>query len=380
MSKISIIVPVYNAGKYLKECMDSILNQTLKDIDIICINDGSTDDSSEILNEYAKKDNRVQVIHKINEGLGKTYNRGIKMANGEYIAFVEPDDYLEPDMYEILYTKAKESNAEIVKSSYYQYDPNAKIKNKPDKQFCWMTQNKSAFNLKTNETLICFHSSIWSAIYKNEFVKQIHFAENPGAAYPDFSFSIEALIKAEKIIAVHKYLYHWRLSDSDLSSSCDDSKRVMIILNEIERAITILKANNCYEELKEIFYAHCMNPCMSFYKNIKISYKKEFFDKMCVLFECVKDFEDFEYKYFDKYTEKFMRNILAKDFKQSLIIMKIIKEYKIGKFVLAQSIKYRNYREIKLLNFPIFKQYVEADKKRSKIFGIKLPFITKKVN
>ena len=100
MPKVSIIVPTYNVEQYLREAMDSIINQTLKDIEIICIDDGSTDNSGKILDEYASKDSRVKVIHKKNGGYGKAMNVGLDNATGEYVGIVEPDDYIEPDMYE----------------------------------------------------------------------------------------------------------------------------------------------------------------------------------------------------------------------------------------------------------------------------------------
>ena len=109
MPKVSIVIPTYNVEQYLKECLDSVINQTLKDIEIICVDDGSTDNSGKILDEYAAKDSRIKVIHKENGGYGKAMNVGIDNATGEYIGIVEPDDYIEFDMYETLYINAKKN-------------------------------------------------------------------------------------------------------------------------------------------------------------------------------------------------------------------------------------------------------------------------------
>ena len=113
MSKISVIVPVYNVEKFIKRCLDSIINQTTKDLEIILVNDGSTDNSGKICDEYAKLDNRITVIHKENGGISSARNIGLDVATGEWIAFVDSDDYIEKDMYEVLYKTAIEKNVDI---------------------------------------------------------------------------------------------------------------------------------------------------------------------------------------------------------------------------------------------------------------------------
>ena len=121
MPKVSIIVPTYNVEQYLHECMDSIINQTLKDIEIICVDDGSTDNSGKILDEYATRDNRIKVIHKQNGGYGRAMNVGFDNATGEYIGIVEPDDYVALDMYEELYKKAIENDVDFIKADFNRF-------------------------------------------------------------------------------------------------------------------------------------------------------------------------------------------------------------------------------------------------------------------
>ena len=108
MSKVSVIIPVYNVEKYLPECLDSVIKQTLKDMEIICVDDGSTDSSGKIIDEYAAKDNRIVVIHKQNGGYGQSCNKGLDIAKGEYVAILEPDDFVDEHMYEDLYNAAKQ--------------------------------------------------------------------------------------------------------------------------------------------------------------------------------------------------------------------------------------------------------------------------------
>src|SRR5574344_698890 len=119
MAKVSIIIPIYDVEKYLRECLDSVISQTLTDIEIICVNDGSPDNCKAIIEEYAQKDKRIIVINKKNGGEGQACNIGLDIAKSEYIAILEPDDYIAPEMYEDLYEKAIKNNSDIVKSCFY---------------------------------------------------------------------------------------------------------------------------------------------------------------------------------------------------------------------------------------------------------------------
>ncbi|MCL2684165.1 MAG: glycosyltransferase, partial [Synergistaceae bacterium] len=114
MPKISVIIPVYNVMQYLRECLDSVIAQTIKDIEIICVNDGSTDDSYVILQEYEAKDNRIRIFNQENKGAGPARNKAISNATGEYVAFMDPDDsYPDTDILETLYNKAVQNRADI---------------------------------------------------------------------------------------------------------------------------------------------------------------------------------------------------------------------------------------------------------------------------
>jgi len=119
---VSIIVPVYNVEKYLEKCLESIINQTLKNLEIICVNDGSTDNSLQILEDYAKKDQRIKIINKKNRGSGAAKNTGMKNASGEYIGFVDSDDWVDLAMFEKLYNRAKSQKSDMVMCPIYIYD------------------------------------------------------------------------------------------------------------------------------------------------------------------------------------------------------------------------------------------------------------------
>lgn len=119
--KISVLIPIYNVEKYLGECLESIINQTYSDLEIICINDGSTDNSLSIINKYAKLDDRIVLIDKENSGYGDSMNRGLSIAKGEYISIVESDDFIEKDMLGVLYEKMASYNLDVVKCKYNRY-------------------------------------------------------------------------------------------------------------------------------------------------------------------------------------------------------------------------------------------------------------------
>ena len=178
MCKISIIIPIYNTGIFLKKCVQSVIGQTLSDIEIILVDDGSTDESSRICDELASKDRRIKVIHKKNEGVSIARNAGIDIAQGEYIGFIDSDDWIERDMYHDLYHKAKETNAEIVMC-----DAITKYADREDEADT-ITQLKSSGIIKRQDIspnlLIEIAGSAWRCIYKRTFIEgnNIRFPEN----------------------------------------------------------------------------------------------------------------------------------------------------------------------------------------------------------
>ncbi len=210
MPKVSVIIPVYNVEKYLRQCLDSVVNQTLKDIEIICVDDGSTDYSSSILDEYAAKDKRIQVIHKENGGYGKAMNTGIDHATGEYIGIVEPDDYVELNMFETLYNKAIETNVDFVKSNFYQF------KEDLHQQIISLDNLGKYYNriIKVQNEQGVFNCGMntWTGIYKTDFIKKnnIRYNETPGARYQDQGFWFQTLIFANTAYFLNIPFYHYR--------------------------------------------------------------------------------------------------------------------------------------------------------------------------
>ena len=225
MPKVSVIVPIYGVEKFLRECVDSILSQTLKDIEIILIDDGGKDNCPQIIDEYVQKDERIVAIHKANGGYGQTCNVGLERATGEYVAIVEPDDYIESKMYEDLYKIAKKFDSDIVKSCFYDNlqakEEQRILKTKWDDDK--IPQNRS-FKITECGLFLQYHPSIWSCIYKKEFLDKhnIKFIEAPGAGWTDNPFQVQTMCLAERINYTPNAYYYWRRLNKDESDDLKD--------------------------------------------------------------------------------------------------------------------------------------------------------------
>ena len=232
MVSVSIVVPIYNVENYLDECLRSIMYQTLKDIEIICVNDGSTDRSLAIIEKYARKDKRFKIIDKPNAGYGDSMNRGFDMAVGEYVGIVESDDYIEKDMFETLYKAAKENNCEVVKSDFYEFTS----KNKRNQNYINTVTDQKYYNrvLNFNDTLEIFHFKMntWTGIYLNDFIKRNKISHNltPGAAYQDNGFWFQTLSLAKRIMFLNRAFYHYRQDNPN--SSINSKNKVFCMCDE----------------------------------------------------------------------------------------------------------------------------------------------------
>ena len=217
MPKVSVLVPIYNVEKYLNQCIDSILSQTLKDIEIILLDDGSTDSSPKICDEYSTKDKRIKVIHKENSGYGATMNIGLKEAAGEYIGIVESDDWADATMFEKLYSLATLHNVDVVKSNFYHYWSNPE-KNELFTALPSQDTNK-IINPQENPAIFSSCPSIWAAIYNRKFLidNKINFLETPGASYQDTGFNFKVWATTQKAWLTEDAFLHYR-QDNEQSS------------------------------------------------------------------------------------------------------------------------------------------------------------------
>lgn len=228
MPKLSILVPIFNVEKYLDECLNSLAKQTLKDVEVICINDGSTDGSSNILQRYAKKYTNFTVINKKNSGYGDSMNQGLKKATGEYIGIVESDDFIEPNAFEELYKLATKTSADIVKANYFYHSEagdeiHEVVKNQ---------KLNTPLSISDNPSILLEEPGIWSAIYRRDFLNKnkIRFRTTPGASYQDTGFHFKSFCAAKRIVYTKKAYLHYRTDNAN--SSVKSLEKVNYIVGE----------------------------------------------------------------------------------------------------------------------------------------------------
>lgn len=278
--KVSVVVPVCNVEQYLPECIESIINQTLKEIEIILVDDGSKDASGKICDDYAQKDSRIKVIHKKNAGLGAAYNSGLRAAKGEYIGLVESDDYILPEMYEKEYKVAKELNLDVLKADFI------KFYGTPDSRTTEYTNitlpqfyNKV---LNVYDDLSVFkrsHNVIWTGLYKNSFLKEnkILFNETPGASYQDNGFYFQTYALAQRMYFMSEGFYMVRRDNPN--SSIKSKEKVFCMCEEYAFIYNFLKERNLLEKLKGIFHVMAYSNYINTYNRIADEFKMSFLER-----------------------------------------------------------------------------------------------------
>ena len=207
---ISIIVPVYKVEPYIKRCVQSIIEQSYKNIEIILVDDGSPDKSGEICDEFSKKDERIKVIHKTNGGLSDARNAGLKIAKGEYIGFVDADDYIEKDMFECLYKLCTENKAQISIVSYYEYYNGKLISVRKNDKLEKFNKTEAIKELLIDSKI---QSYAWNKLFKRELFDGIIFPTNKN--FEDIATTLLLFEKAEKVVLLEEPKYHYlRRNDS----------------------------------------------------------------------------------------------------------------------------------------------------------------------
>lgn len=306
MPQITIIIPIYNTEKYLEKCLDSICLQSLKDIEIICVNDCSTDNSLKILKKYAQRDNRIKIINFTeNKGVSIARNVGINEAKGEFIGFVDSDDYISINFYEKLYNKAKEENCVCAKGNIYDIDEKTQQPTLTE----FYNQNDKIAQNKFN-----FLYGFSSAIYKLSFIKEnnIIFPKNI-KYFEDPYFSIKNAIYADKIAiendAQYFYLRHPLAATSynNLDKQKENAQSIINILSEINK-ITLKKEDYCIicNFLFKSLLALCQSRKASNEYNIVAAKSMHKF-----LLDC-KFLEDFLIYYFLEEKSLYQKNIMLK--------------------------------------------------------------------
>lgn len=285
MPKISVLIPVYGVEKYLKTALDSVLKQTLADIEIILIDDGSKDNCPQIIDEYALKDSRIVAIHKQNGGYGHSMNVGLSKASGEYIAILEPDDYIDSSMYEDLYKIALKYDSDVVKSCFYDnLESSQETRIKKTEWKDWIPEDRS-FTIKENAFFLHYHPSIWSCIYKKSFLEKhnIRFIEAPGAGWTDNLFQVQTLCLAQRINYTSKAYYYWRRINFNESN---DLKDYTIPFKRCDEIHQWLDENNIRDEnILENLYDRELEYIYLIFGMKNISNKEDCFTKIKLMIE-----------------------------------------------------------------------------------------------
>ncbi len=308
---ITVIIPVYKVEKYLDKCVQSVVEQTYKNLEIILVDDGSPDGCPAKCDEWAKKDSRIKVIHKKNEGVAIARNVGVDEAKGEYIAFVDSDDYIDATMYEKLLNKAKEEDADMTLCRFLEVDENGKTRkfNEVNLTKCNSTNIVNLYvNFKTWEEgdTLCLEAisgSVCRTLYKKSFVGEKRFE---GLAYAeDYCFNLSLFIKKPKIAVVDEYLYYY----FQRSSSCVhifDERAFYVRLQASERTLELFRPLLNYELFCAYKFCQCRELLICVVKNS--AYKKliKEYKNIKWLCECnckenykqaQKNTKDFKYKF-----------------------------------------------------------------------------------
>lgn len=280
--KVSIIIPVYNTEKYLKTCLDSVINQTLKDIEIICINDGSTDNSLYILNEYAKKDKRIKIISKENGGQAIARNIGIDNAIGEYIGFVDSDDYIDINMFEKMYKHAKSYDLDMNMCKISLFEDGTT--NFQDNVWYYAlnvfgNMKKKVFTHEDTKDFTCKISvTPYNKLYKRSFINEhnIKFAE--GLIFEDEVFFFDAYLRAKRVSLLKESLYYYRTDreGSTVSNSSDNDYSDIVEIFKILRQKFI--ETNTYEEYKVSLCNRFIHLELWRYNQTAPKYKENFYN------------------------------------------------------------------------------------------------------
>lgn len=244
MIKISIIVPVYNMEKYLEKCLDSLVNQTLKEIEIIVINDGSKDNSINILKQYAKKYKNIKIYDHDNQGISKTRNFGIEKAKGEYIAFIDSDDYVDTRMFEVMYERAKKDNLDIVVCDYYNY-----YENRNEIEKFKIVDFEDTTISKDKSLIFQINPSPWNKIYRKDLFKIKKYRFPIGIKYEDLGYVPILLTEANKIGKVNIPLNYYLIRGNSETTTIDE--RVFDIFKILDILYEYFKKKNM-ENSKEV--------------------------------------------------------------------------------------------------------------------------------
>lgn len=310
---VSVVVPIYKVERYLRQCVDSILNQTLQNLEVILVDDGSPDGCPDIVDEYAEKDPRVVAVHQPNGGYGKAVNHGITLARGKYIGIIESDDWIEPTMYENLYTCAKKYDVDLVKSLFWFYD-STKEEGKRDTLYHREGLIESLPNIPFNpiDYPIIFECqvSLWANLYRADFLKQIKLEETPSASYQDFPFMMEVYARVKNMYFISTPYVHYRMECGQGSSCTTNDARLLQAPVMHGKALDILEQYKILDKIKEHIFYHIYRSNYIFLSTIQMQYAQAYYDRYREVMLRALSYSDITYKQFNAHDKKHMTRLL----------------------------------------------------------------------
>ncbi len=244
--KVSVLVPIYNVEQFLTQCLTSLVNQTLPEIEIICINDGSTDNSMQIIRQFAQRDARIVVINKLNSGYGDSMNYGLRQARGAYIGIVESDDWIDLDAFATLYNFAEKNQVDVVKANYYREQSSGESTKVTE---ITPSDSNYVFYPLEERKVFRFAPAIWSQLYRRDFLEKNHinFLPTAGASYQDISFNFKVWALAQRAFLTDKAFLHYRIDNA--SSSVNNPGKVYCVVEEYAEVERFLRESGLYEQL-----------------------------------------------------------------------------------------------------------------------------------
>lgn len=353
MAKVTVIIPVFNVEPYLVECMNSVVKQTLKDLEIICINDGSTDNSLAILKGYAAKDERIIIVDKENGGYGMGMNIGLDKATGEYIGIVEPDDFIPINMYEDLYDVVSKNNLDFVKADFYRFtrEENGNMNLVYNHLDSTNTKYNTLLNTSEDTSCIRFIMNTWSGIYKREFIEKFHIRHNetPGASFQDNGFYFQTFIYATRAMILDKPYYMNRRDNPN--SSVNSSEKVYCMNVEYDHIRDILmKDKELWNRFKYMYSLRKYHNYMFTIRRIADEFKLEYIQRIAAEFKRARENNELEQSVFSAsdwsnisfmianpeayYTKNILSSARERKLEKQLKNLQSSTTFKIGKIIL----------------------------------------------
>lgn len=318
---VSIIIPAYNAEKHIEQCIDSIISQTYKNIEVIIVNDGSTDNTLAICEKYAKEDKRIKIVKKKNEGVSKARNDGIKIATGKYIMFIDSDDYIDDDYIEIMRKNIVEKKADLVISNY------TRDKNGVKEKIYFDLKNDDdniTFPAVLNEYITGFYfNSIWKTIIKKNIIEDNKIQFDSTMKFgEDAVFSLKVYKNSNKTILIKNYGYHYVDNETSVTNTRTMNKRIQNAIDNFKLYDHITKYIELTKE-EQILLNDRILECYVNALDTILSCKKTTTDKSYV--QIIKNLNKLYIEYFESYDNK--KSKLSRTYKSRISLLKEEKIY-----------------------------------------------------